>query len=154
MSLKKIIEELQKLDKKLSGKKVKNESNYTVPDLSKYDDCKLCYIEDNTAYFTRKPLDEVWGDDWDDAPYEHNAGRPYEYDLTIMFQGDNLRDPSYMRYNSPYSVRAINSGATAWLTDGENVSIQAGVSPEEFIELVLKVGDSVYLPVLKSGESK
>ena len=42
MSLKKIIEELERLDKKLSGKKVKNESDYTVPDLSKYDDCKLC----------------------------------------------------------------------------------------------------------------
>jgi hypothetical protein len=25
-----------------------------------------------------QPLKELWGDDWDDAPAEHNAGPPYE----------------------------------------------------------------------------
>ena len=30
------------------------------------------------AYFTPVSLDEQWGDDWDDAPYEHNAGIPYD----------------------------------------------------------------------------
>ena len=37
----------------------------------------LCYVEGNWAYFTTKDLDKQWGDDWDDAPYEHNAGTPY-----------------------------------------------------------------------------
>ena len=37
----------------------------------------LCYVAGNFAYFTTKPLSEQWGDDWDDAPYEHNAGTPY-----------------------------------------------------------------------------
>ncbi|MEK6878861.1 MAG: hypothetical protein AABY22_04600 [Nanoarchaeota archaeon] len=38
---------------------------------------KLCYIQDNFAYFTTQDLDKQCGDDWDDAPYEHNAGTPY-----------------------------------------------------------------------------
>lgn len=43
---------------------------------------KLCYIDDNgysnqgVAYFTDN-LENQWGDDWDDAPYEHNAESPY-----------------------------------------------------------------------------
>ena len=37
----------------------------------------LCYVERNFAYFTSIPLELQWGDDWNDAPYEHNAGEPY-----------------------------------------------------------------------------
>ena len=37
----------------------------------------LCYVSGSWAYFTSKPLKEQWGDDWNDAPYEHNAGTPY-----------------------------------------------------------------------------
>lgn len=46
-----------------------------IKDIDKY---KLCHVERNFAYFTRLPLDEQWGDDWNDAPYEHNAGTPYD----------------------------------------------------------------------------
>jgi hypothetical protein len=38
----------------------------------------LCYVDGPWAYFTTQPLREQWGDDWSDAPYEHNAGPPYE----------------------------------------------------------------------------
>lgn len=37
----------------------------------------LCYVDDKFAYFTTQELAKQWGDDWDDAPYEHNAGEPY-----------------------------------------------------------------------------
>jgi hypothetical protein len=39
----------------------------------------LCYVapESPWCYFTTKDLSEQWGDDWNDAPYEHNAGPPY-----------------------------------------------------------------------------
>ncbi|OGN14800.1 MAG: hypothetical protein A3J47_00270 [Candidatus Yanofskybacteria bacterium RIFCSPHIGHO2_02_FULL_43_22] len=37
----------------------------------------LCFVEGNTAYFTTQELSKQWGDDWNDAPYEHNAERPY-----------------------------------------------------------------------------
>lgn len=38
----------------------------------------LCYVSHPFAYFTTQPVENQWGDDWDDAPYEHNAGSPYE----------------------------------------------------------------------------
>lgn len=38
---------------------------------------RLCYVSGPFAYFTSKELSEQWGDDWNDAPYEHNAGEPY-----------------------------------------------------------------------------
>lgn len=37
----------------------------------------LCYVSGGKAFFTTKPLSEQWGDDWNDSPYEHNAGEPY-----------------------------------------------------------------------------
>lgn len=40
---------------------------------------KLCYVHDNWAYFTTQKIENQWGDDWDDAPYEHNAEEPYEW---------------------------------------------------------------------------
>ena len=39
---------------------------------------KLCYVRHNILYFTDS-FEKQWGDDWDDAPYEHNAGEPYEW---------------------------------------------------------------------------
>jgi hypothetical protein len=38
----------------------------------------LCYATATWAFFTTRSLKEQWGDDWNDAPYEHNAGDPYE----------------------------------------------------------------------------
>jgi hypothetical protein len=38
---------------------------------------RLCYIDSPWAYFTSQEIDKQWGDDWNDAPYEHNAGEPY-----------------------------------------------------------------------------
>ena len=40
---------------------------------------RLCYVNGPFAYFTTKEVSEQWGDDWNDAPYEHNAGKPYEW---------------------------------------------------------------------------
>ena len=93
------------------------------------------------AYFTPKPLDEQWGDDWDDAPYEYNAGIPYddivlkvnenrvateieEYEiLQLMFylptDGWGVKFPrdytSGGGCNSHFCVRDINGGAVAWI---------------------------------------
>ena len=43
---------------------------------------KLCYLENNIMYFT-SDIENQWGDDWDDRPYEHNAGTPYETHTTV-----------------------------------------------------------------------
>lgn len=103
------------------------------------------------AWFTNTPtLDEQWGDDWDDVPYEHNAGCPYEekgHDL--------IRVPFYVpRYlyckfpcdygfggNSPFSVEDINNGAVPWIFAKKGkfqraIKIDAGISPELFIQLI------------------
>ena len=39
--------------------------------MSEYDR-QLCYVEDQSACFTDN-FEGQWGDDWNDAPYEHKA---------------------------------------------------------------------------------
>ena len=39
---------------------------------------KLCYVDGNEAWFTSDWKNQ-WGDDWNDRPYEHNAGSPYSH---------------------------------------------------------------------------
>lgn len=136
---------------------------------------KLCYVEGCWAYFTSQPLEKQWGDDWNDAPYEHNAGTPYNPTLSGLRSVDgawvkyseykdgvpdwtiiklafdaNLETPaSVASGNSSYSVEMINAGAVAWLTDRwgkSGISIPAGVSPEQFEELITKAGGTVYVP--------
>lgn len=93
-------------------------------------------------YFTND-LSKQWGDDWNDAPYEHNAGDPYD-DETEIIQvpviipgcgceyNEELWEKWYEEYsnfgsvyikmpydygngNSPFCIDDINHGAVAWL---------------------------------------
>jgi hypothetical protein len=109
------------------------------------------------AYFTPLPLDQQWGDDWNDAPLECNAGIPYDdvidevkdvdglkivskkHDieiLTVIFDAD-CRFPWSYEYNSPFCVEDVNKQAVAWMYDGKN-TILAGVNPKEFIKKLEK----------------
>ena len=127
---------------------------------------KLCYVSGPWAYFTSAPLDKQWGDDWNDAPYEHNAETPYPWLSTKNADGSWTREevtitkvawegpfctPAEMSdfHGSSYSVQAINGGAVAWLTPRtwtENSrAIPAGMSLEEFTERVKEAGGKVYL---------
>ena len=56
---------------------------------------KLCYIDphDRSAWFTSCELDKQWGDDWNDAPYEHNAGEPYRDHYETDSDGKKKRVP-------------------------------------------------------------
>jgi hypothetical protein len=103
---------------------------------------RLCYIDNDNAYFTTKELSLQWGDDWDDAPYEHNAGTPYEPAVHYYIDGTtkkyekdwnedgtpkweiyklkfesnwNLQRPCAQYSNSPFSVQDINTGIVPWL---------------------------------------
>lgn len=117
---------------------------------------KLCYVDDGLAFFTNKDLKEQWGDDWDDAPYEHNAGYPYDngdnnhYVISLFFEAD-LREPNFLHINSPYSVEDINNGAIPWLSspsyDSNKVFIKAGTTVEKFINKIKQVGGEVFLPI-------
>ena len=91
---------------------------------------------DYVLYFTSR-FETQWGDDWNDSPYEHNAGLPYDTDYKETDKyGKNIKheiaflflkvydDPSIwpklpLDYssngNSPFSVEDINHGAVPWL---------------------------------------
>jgi hypothetical protein len=127
----------------------------------------LCYIDGSAAFFTTQALADQWGDDWNDAPYEHNAGGPYapgvryyadgsqekmERDwnadgspkwtiLEVEFTG-NVRRPCDDALNSPYSVDQINGGAVPWLSV-PFAGIYAGASLAEFREFIQRAGGTV-----------
>ena len=97
------------------------------------------------------------GDDWNDAPYEHNAEPPYTdyYDgdeqipielKTLYFEFPNewIRLPCDNYTNSPYSVEDINRGAVAWIV-GEKFVIHAKTTFEDFIRIVEDNNGVIYL---------
>lgn len=115
------------------------------------------------AYFTPIDLKDQWGDDWDDAPYEYNAGEPYEhyYDnegqheiniyvvlFTVQKEVDETlltpRDFCVGRYGSCVSVSQINSGMVAWMYARESYktcdgfAIQAGTLIADFVGKIKK----------------
>lgn len=62
-------------------------------------DAKLCYVDVSMKgrlmmFFTIKPYSELLGDDWDDAPYDNNAGYPYcekgERGMTFLVAAPNF----------------------------------------------------------------
>jgi len=122
-------------------------------------DHQLCYIEGGKAYFADVPPERVWGDDWDDAPYEHNAERPYDHEkgdldkkvniIACMFDGPVETPEDISGGNSRYSVEAINKGAIAWLHPSwgakEERYIHAGTTVREFIKGVEAMGGTVYV---------
>ena len=57
-----------------------------------YTQFRLCYVDGAraVAYFTSGDVRDMWGDDWNDAPYEHNAGEPYEPRVSRTRKGDRL----------------------------------------------------------------
>jgi hypothetical protein len=109
---------------------------------------RLCFVKQGFAYFT-EDMKTVWGDDWDDRPYEHNAGLPYDYCLKVGFDG-YWSEPSDGCLNSEYSVREINSGVIPWLSgmaeDRSLVGIHAGATVMDFVRLIKMGGGTVYFP--------
>lgn len=147
---------------------------YKKIDISKESpESKLCYVE-NMGYnddkegeetvrlklfFTEIPLLDQYGDDWDDAPYEHNAGEPYDdfwsngkrvehtiYVCNVIVNAFDQRHlikfPSDYGYNSPFSVDDINNDAVAWMyrpyvtRKGLAKALHAGASPKETYEYI------------------
>lgn len=124
---------------------------------------RLCYIRVNIAYFTtRNPWKEQTGDDWDDAPYQYNAGPPYEWHkgldkdkkrweiIRIAFLSADLMTPEEFYVNADYSVDEINNGVIPWLFSpawvSEGVKIFAGETISCVIKKLEKAGAEVFLP--------
>jgi hypothetical protein len=133
----------------------------------KIGDLKLCYVDgrDRFAWFTSIPLADQWGDDWNDSPYEHNAGEPYsthkegservEHHLVkVAWDGPYETPAEQAGINSMWSVERINGGPIAWLiptswgvTEGADVKpIHAGASLVDFVIALEKAGGHAYLP--------
>lgn len=118
---------------------------------------KLCYISGQWAWFTTAELKDQWGDDWNDYPYEHNAGSPYEWR-----EGRDIPEYSLLEiaWKGPFDppcdwcevcVQDINQGDVAWLRtspyySGTHVAIHAGESILGFIEKVCLGGGQIFLP--------
>jgi hypothetical protein len=133
-------------------------TNVTLDDwvMAEPDEPVLCFVHGNAAYFTTRDLSQQWGDDWDDAPYEHNAGRPYTphaHDLDtwtiteVHWDGPFvLPDEGYM--NSPFSVRDINKCVVPWLDEPKwqrhGIRIYAGTPVSDFIRLMKSVGGRIW----------
>jgi len=127
----------------------------------------LCFADSGMLYFTTQPLEDQWGDDWDDAPYEHNAGRPYvpfrERDdkhwaiVALPWTGD-LELPHEGMLNSPWSVRQLNARAHPWLQSHRHgpspfaVKIWAGWTIRQVAQAIVKGGGMVYAPVDGSAD--
>lgn len=123
-------------------------------------DFKLCYVVGDEAYFANVEdvTRDIWGDDWNDAPYEHNAGCPYKwasymgekhkikpYEIKVVkFYGPFNSPSDYHNDNSPWCVNDINAGIIAWLStvrvNDKNINIFAGTSLVDFIRLIEKGG--------------
>ena len=131
------------------------------------DQAVLCYITHPWAYFTTQPLAAQWGDDWDDAPYEHNAGEPYTYAthnrergedpwsvIKVAFECAYFDTPDAWTNNSQFqhSVMAINALAVPWLTSARHTTgyhgpIWAGTTLREFVRRVREVRGGIWVPL-------
>lgn len=108
---------------------------------------RLCLVLDEKAYFTTRDLSLQTGDDWDDSPYEHNAGEPYSYDprhdadkepwdikvFRIEYDGE-IWSPEVLTV----SVDSINRGIFPWLV-GRFEAIWAGETISGFLDKAAKM---------------
>lgn len=129
-------------------------------------DAVLCYVS-GYAYFTTCPLREQCGDDWNDAPYEHNAGTPYEwqeymktkpykiYALGFRAGYDTPEQLSCGGNSSRYCVDEINNRHIPWLTpcryagNDKTEPIFGGETMREFIRKIQESGGTVFVPLEK-----
>ena len=121
---------------------------------------RLCYVRENILFFTDN-FKNQWGDDWNDAPYEHNAEEPYdrkyytEYDdkwciehgcgnikniAFLGYDGYKIKQPKDGHFNSPYSVETINKKAVPWLYNEEAGALFAGATMAEAKRWLKKAG--------------
>lgn len=132
----------------------------------------LCYVRSPWAYFTTQPLNKQWGDDWNDSPYEHNAGEPYgprkdkgeDYEIILVAWSGPYEVPCEYETNSRWSVEMINSGKCPWLTadrygSGNTIipPIMAGTTLAQFKMMVGDAGGQVYektVPVVVRDEAR
>lgn len=136
----------------------------TYADIKNY---KLCYVDGNWAWFTSLPLEKQWGDDWNDAPYEHNAGDPYithknsdgvyvEHALVKVAWDGNFYPPCEGFTNSYWSVEQINQKDCPWFktpswNDSKEDALYAGATLQEFMDYAKRNDGNVFFSIRDMG---
>jgi hypothetical protein len=112
----------------------------TLPNTS---DPVLCFVRGSWCWFTQLALEDQWGDDWNDAPYEHNAGTPYQdepnvFSIAAIDACFSTPDSGYL--NSPNSVEDINiRKRVPWLradVGNDSADIWAGTPISQFTRII------------------
>lgn len=131
---------------------------------------KLCYIDGNHAFFTSN-WEKQWGDDWDDTPYEHNAGDPYHHyfdedgnEISILLKDCYFEIPTRVKlpcddfYSSPFSVEDINNNEMPWLRIGydsdDKKYVFAQTSYKQFVEIIEALEGTIYEPKQKQKKER
>jgi len=129
------------------------------------DQAQLCYVELPFVWFTTN-FEGQSGDDWNDAPYECNAERPYQPDPSHgqnwkLFRVAVFANPYHHQllvpedgyYNSPWSVDNINKGDMPWLRltnldyDSPTIeTVMAGTTYAEFKDFAYRYGLLLWSP--------
>lgn len=93
------------------------------------------------------------GDDWDDVPYECNAGTPYEhyfnnhkeypiYTETLYFETNDWTERKPCDVGR-FSVENINKRNVAWIAT-DKFCIQAGTTMKDFIKIIEENGGTIW----------
>ena len=109
-------------------------------------DYRLCYV-DGRLWFT-SDMDKQWGDDWDDAPWDCNAGAPYTHETKVV--SIYLEGIAQSTVINNCSVQRINRLRLPWLaTWDDKLCIHAGTTLREVLKMAEDAGNAltVYAPV-------
>lgn len=121
---------------------------------------KLCYIDGNKAWFTNN-FNKQWGDDWNDAPYEDNAGEPYDYWMELIENNEGKYKHYEIKHKCIYfetndwterkasdlgnfSVEDINEQRVCWLCT-DKFDIFAGITYENFKKIIKENNGKIYI---------
>ena len=124
-----------------------------------------CKIKGNMVRLYLGKNGKQWGDDWNDKPYEHNAGRVYdEYvekiaDISIKFEYEVNEPADFAKdSNSEFRREDFIKGKIYAFTvinpeNNSSIMIYFGEKFEDIVKRLnkIKAGYSVYIPILEKG---
>lgn len=114
-------------------------------------DYRLCYINGNVMYFS-PDIEHEWGDDWDDAPADCNAGEPYERNgpcrLLAYEPWDFRKEFTWNQYSVKEIIKYEMVMATSY---DEKAELRAGMSMER-VERILRQQKTKYGELVDHGK--
>lgn len=109
---------------------------------------KLCFVRGNKAYFTEVPLEEEWGEGWDESPYtiyaEPPEGEGYEDIESVYFE---IPDAKLKLPSGKYTIEEINNKEVPWISYSVgNLTryVYAGTPYKDFVNSIFGDGGDIY----------